>query len=79
MKRTQRSLASTEARVYPAQIEWIEKRFGKKAAEQANYGWGVGGSYSTVSIATKVYGHGVLETTATWGVRGVTHEWRGWS
>ena len=38
-------------RVYAEQHKMIEKRYGKRAADEANYGWGA----NEGSIATKVY------------------------
>lgn len=49
---------SAFARTLARQEGWIEARFGEKAAALANYGWGS----DEHGIATKVYGHGVLET-----------------
>lgn len=37
---------------------YIKKHFGREAVENANYGWGM----TDEGIATKVYGHGVLDT-----------------
>jgi hypothetical protein len=45
-----------EDAVYASQQAYIRKRFGKKAADHANYGWGV----DEYMVSTKVYGHGVL-------------------
>ena len=49
-----------EFKLYDEQAEWIKKNCGKKAANMANYGWGVSGDGYDVSISTKVYGHGIL-------------------
>lgn len=44
-----------------SQYQWIRRRIGKDAADRANYGWGVSGSdEDDLSVATKVYGYGVL-------------------
>ena len=47
-----------EWEAYDAQMEYIKEEFGEDAANKANYGWAVDG----YTIATKVYGHGVLVT-----------------
>jgi len=71
---------STETRIYRAQERWIRKNFGDKAAKSANYGWGVDAVESSgyVSVATKVYGQGILTSEASPGFR-VEHEWRAFS
>ncbi len=48
-----------EEALFDAQYEEIKKECGEKAANQANIGWG----HSEGSIASKVYGHGVLLCT----------------
>jgi predicted transcriptional regulator len=45
-------------RAYTSQAAWIEERFGAEAARKANYGWG----QSETGAATKIYGHGVIQT-----------------
>lgn len=62
-----------ETRIYNQQYDLIKRRFGKQAAQNANYGWGVDSSDDCVSIATKVYSHGVLTSTKLRG-RGVRTE-----
>jgi hypothetical protein len=66
-------MISVETRIYRAQERWILKRFGKEAADSANYGWGVSATDDYVSVQTKVYGHGVLTSEASPSVR-VAHE-----
>jgi hypothetical protein len=66
---------STELRVIDAQFAWIKKECGAKAADQANYGWGVEISGKNVVVNTKVYGHGVLTSTGTYRVRRIDHSW----
>jgi len=36
------------------------KEYGKEAADNANYGWGVDSEEESISIRTKVYGKGIL-------------------
>jgi hypothetical protein len=66
-----------EAALYELQYEYVKKEFGQEAADMANFGWGV--SFDTDnrrwSIATKVYGKGVVQTEATC-LEDVTHEFR---
>lgn len=52
--------SKVEDMVYDAQIKWINERFGPGVA--TNLGWGVGGGDDYVSVASKVYGHGILVT-----------------
>lgn len=67
-KPTAKALEMLEERAYAAQAAYIRKRFGKEAAESANYGWGVEDWENGVIISTKVYGHGVLTTTGEIGL-----------
>ena len=68
-----KTIRTLEARVYNEQYDWIRKKFGKRAAEVANYGWGVTGDEDYVSVATKVYGHGVLESNVRLGADEIDH------
>ena len=45
-----------ESDIYISQEVVIKNRYGKEAADKANYGWGV----DDCTVQTKVYGHGVL-------------------
>lgn len=66
---------SDEDKIYRAQIRWIEKKFGKKSALEANYGWGVSTCEDgSPDVATKVYGHGVLVTHIVGGK--IEHDFR---
>lgn len=65
-----------ELAIYDAQFELIKKECGAKAAEMANYGWGVAADDEEVSIATKVYGFGVLVTNGNYATKAMSHEWR---
>jgi hypothetical protein len=56
-----------ELAVYAEQERLIREKCGQEAADKANYGWGVGGGDNSVSVATKVYGFGVLQTDASLG------------
>lgn len=61
--------STTEQKIYDIQNKLIEKFFGKEAAEAANYGWGVTTCEGYISVATKVYGHGILQSDANKGTR----------
>ncbi len=52
--------------VLDGQYDWIREHYGDEAADCANYGWGSDGTDEplVLGVATKVYGHGILETTA---------------
>lgn len=63
-------------RIYTEQANEITKTHGAKAASSANYGWGVSSDDKYVSVATKVYGHGVLTSEATFPSMSVRHRWR---
>lgn len=54
------TMRKLENQIYIEQQAYIKKAFGKKACDHANYGWGVSGDKDYLSVATKVYGHGVL-------------------
>jgi hypothetical protein len=60
------------------QFTWIRERYGDEAAECANYGWGTDGTDEplVLYVATKVYGHGILNTAARRAASGfeVAHE-----
>lgn len=66
-----------ERPIYDEQFTYIEREFGKNAAGNANYGWGVAADDTHVSIATKVYGHGILVSERHKGERRIHHEFRG--
>jgi hypothetical protein len=62
----QRAMEKEDALV-DSQRKWIRKHYGKKAADQSNYGWFA----DDVCYSTKVYGHGVL--TSRWQGKRVMH------
>jgi threonine dehydratase len=66
-----------ECEAYAKQHELIEKEHGREAAASANYGWGVSGSATHLSIATKVYvpGGAVLVTSVNLQTGEMTHRW----
>ena len=70
------SIGYWESIAYDEQYELICKEFGKRAADNANYGWGVDGDENWTSLATKVYGHGVLQTTLDLADGSTSHDWR---
>jgi len=53
-----------EDRIYNEQERIIRRDFGKRAADRANYGWGVDDGDEHLTVNTKVYGHGVFTTVA---------------
>lgn len=61
---TYNSDVALEDAIYLHQWEQIKAQHGLEAAEAANYGWGVAPNGDGVSVATKVYGHGVIQTDA---------------
>lgn len=68
-----------ESKVVDEQVRKISNRFGPKAADSANYGWGSSGDRDFASVATKVYhpkGARVLLSEASRGDEGATHSWR---
>lgn len=71
------------SRVYREQYQHVLKRFGKEAADKANYGRGVGGDEHYVSINTRVYtpkGHVHLDSSQNRGDKEAYHEWEdGWT
>lgn len=64
-----------EDRIYQVQVELIRKRFGKKVADKANYGWGVDGNKDYVDVCTKIYGHGTLTSHARRVNPRIAHHW----
>lgn len=73
--KAERWAAKAEGAIYRAQERIISGAHGKRAADRANYGWGVDAGPRFVEVSTKVYGHGVLTSRAEKGRR-TTHEWR---
>lgn len=55
-----KSMQAVEDEIYDQQYQWIKDNKGKKAAEAANYGWGVDETGEELCVETKVYGHGVI-------------------
>lgn len=66
---------AAEKRIYQVQETLIRKRFGKKAADKANYGWGVDGTEDSVDVCTKIYGHGTLTSHARRINPRIAHHW----
>lgn len=67
-----------EEQIYAEQQAYIEREFGKRAANVANYGWGVTDEDDIVIVSTKVYGHGVLTSQAEaplWQIKHSMEEW----
>jgi hypothetical protein len=67
-----------EDRAYDSQYEYIKKNYGKRRADQANYGWGVHEAEDEIVISTKVYGKDpkVLVTVVDLRTGSITHEVR---
>jgi len=67
-----------EEKLYAEQSAEIEKKCGKKAAGQANYGWGSACDDGFIDIATKVYGKKprILCSRVEYPSLEVSHEWR---
>jgi hypothetical protein len=59
--------------IYDQQYELIKERFGRKAADEANYGWFVDACESRVIVSTKVYGHGILQSSGS-RRKNITHD-----
>lgn len=51
-----------EQLLFDEQYEFVRTTYGKEAATKANYGWGVDCNETGLSIASKVYGFGVVKT-----------------
>lgn len=66
-----------ETKVFKEQAAKIKKECGKKAAEQANYGWGVASDGGVVDVATKVYGKKarILSSRAEYPSLEIEHTW----
>lgn len=65
--------------VYDEQYRLIKDKYGEKAAEATNYGWGVDVQGDAVSVATKVYPevvNQVLTSNSALSQPEITHEWR---
>jgi len=70
-------LQQAEEKVYEEQHKLISKKYGKKFAREANYGWGVSADSTHLGVATKVYIVGkVLSSTANYPSLEITHAWR---
>lgn len=65
-----------ESRLYAEQEKIIEREYGKKERDRANYGWGVEEGEDFIAISTKVYvaGRPVLISIKTFGER-PDHSW----
>jgi len=59
-----------EERIYDSQAEEIEKKYGKRISDHANYGWGVDGYV----VCTKVYETGKILSSYYVSDR-IIHEW----
>ena len=65
----------TEELIYIQQERLIKRKCGKRASMVANYGWGVTGDRNYVSVATKVYRHGILQSDAFAPKWEIKHKW----
>ena len=64
-----------EEMIYNQQFELIKREFGDEASANANYGWGVDETEDTISISTKVYGHGVVTSVGNYNTGEITHDY----
>lgn len=79
MNPTDAERTKLELKAYAEQQKLISERFDEKAAEMANYGWGVDCLGSYTSIATKVYRgdpYTVLVSLLDFSDGTIEHEWR---
>ena len=60
-----------ESRIYDAQEKEIKKKYGKRAMEYANYGWGV----DDHSVSTKVYVKPTMILSSCFEGKKIVHEW----
>lgn len=65
----------TEEKIIDEQFEMIKKKHGEKVAKNANYGWGVSSDKDYVSVATKVSGYGILQSSIQWPDTAIDHKW----
>lgn len=63
-------------KIYGQQHDYIVENFGRQPAAKANYGWGVDERPDGITVETKIYGHGVLVTEATYPSIRITHVFR---
>ena len=66
-------MPNLEDKIYNEQEKYIEEKFGKQEANIANYGWGVDGGETYITVETKVYGHGVLVSQGDLKTGEITH------
>ena len=66
-KPKKQTIEQLEQQVIHAQEAYIKERFGQEAADCANYGWGVDCDALGVSVCTKIYSFGTLQTNAVRG------------
>lgn len=67
-----------ESRLYAEQEKIIQREYGKKARDMANYGWAVTEYDTGIAISTKVYvaGRPILVSIKEFGQR-TQHDWEG--
>lgn len=68
------SIEKLEERAYAEQEDMIREMYGVEAADKANYGWGVDDDGDEISICTKVYGIGVLNTVIDPCTHEISHD-----
>lgn len=68
---------AVEDRVYAEQAELIDTTYGKRASDNANYGWGVTSDADHIDIATKIYveGRPVLRSIGYYKTGKIIHDW----
>lgn len=83
LRRAERQLSfdewaeAVEEQIYAEQVQLIRHERGNRAADMANYGWGVSVGKDYISIATKVYGRHplVLTSGADYPTFEIVHDW----
>jgi hypothetical protein len=73
--KTERWWEKFEEKVYLEQEKEIKRKYGRKATESVNWGWGVDAGNDYISVSSKVYGYGVLTSLGTLDGN-IKHEWR---
>ena len=70
-----KSKQAVEDEIYAQQYQWVKDKFGKEAADSANYGWGVDETGEALAIETKVYGHGILTSRGS-SIENISHDFQ---
>jgi hypothetical protein len=57
-----------------ANVKEVERKYGKKRADMANYGWFTDGNGKDTKISTKVYGNPCMIVVSWWDGKKVVHQ-----